>query len=534
VPDRTDADIVAAVLGGDRDAFGEMYERYADRVYGLCLTVLRRPEEAADATHDTFMRVAERLDQLRDPSRLRSWMFSIARNEALQRIRRSSRVDPLEDDEDDLVPAVLVDEGAEAEAVQTVAQQELRDLVWDASEGLEDRDRAVLDLYVRQGLEGEELGEAMGVSTEYAYQLTRRVRTRIDRALGALLIARLGQDDCDELRTVLVGWDGHYDPAVRRRVVRHVDNCEICQANRSALVSPVALFAAVPLVAVPVALKAQVLGSVGAAGLLGAAGGAGAAGAAGGQPGGGSGASAGGGGGGPPPWAIGVGAAVGAVLVAVAGWLLWDAIRDDDTTVEASPTSVSSSDPLPSISPGSPPPTASVPPATAPPTAPPTSAPPTSAPSVPAPTTVPPGTTAPPTTAAPGAPSTSAVPTTAAPAPPTSAPPPPPPTTTIPATTTEPPPPVRVDVRPGIIDFGVSATTATLIVTNRGATDATFSVASGASVVAVAPTSGSIAAGQAVRIGLTIDRTRLSGPLAAELQLSVGGLSVPVVVVAAV
>jgi hypothetical protein len=89
-------------------------------------------------------------------------------------------------------------------------------------------------------------------------------------------------------------------------------------------------------------------------------------------------------------------------------------------------------------------------------------------------------------------------------------------------------------VRPGIIDFGVSATTATLVVTNRGTTPAAFSVASSASAVVAAPASGSIAAGQAVRIGLTIDRAALSGPLAAELQLSVGGLSVPVVVVAAV
>jgi RNA polymerase sigma factor (sigma-70 family) len=531
VPDRTDADLVAAVRGGDRAAFGEMYERYADRVYGLCLTVLRRPEEAADATHDTFVRVAERLEQLRNPERLRSWMFSIARNEALQRIRRSSRLDPLEDDDDEVVPPGVVDESAEAEAVHAVAQQELSDLVWDASEGLEDRDRAVLDLYVRQGLEGEELGEAMGVSAEYAYQLTRRVRTRIDRALGALLIARLGQDDCDDLRTVLAGWDGTYDPAVRRRVVRHVDNCEVCQANRSALVSPVALFAAVPLAPVPFALKAQVLGSVEAAGLLGGTGGGAAA--AGGPAGEGSQPSSGGGGGGVPPWMIGLAAVVVAAVVGLAGWLIWNASRDDDAVVEASPTSVPASDPSPPGTSVSPPPS-SAPPATTPPD--------DSTPSVPTPTTTPTPTTSPAVT---GAPTTAEAPTTAPPAPsptPTTAPSPPPtsaaplpaPTTTIAVTTTEPPPPVRVDVRPGIIDFGASATTATLTITNRGTTPATFSVASGAPAVAVAPASGSIAAGQAVQIDLTIDRTALSGPLAAELQLSVGGLSVPVVVVASV
>jgi RNA polymerase sigma factor (sigma-70 family) len=526
VAERTDADLVAAVLDGDRAAFGEMYERYADRVYGLCLTVLRRPDEAADATHDTFVRVAERLDQLRNPSRLRSWLFSIARNEALQRIRRSSRLDPLEDDEDDVVPAMVVGESAEAEAVQAVAQQELRDLVWDASEGLEDRDRAVLDLYVRQGLEGEELGEAMGVSTEYAYQLTRRVRTRVDRALGALLIARLGQDDCDELRTVLAGWDGTYDPGVRRRVVRHVDSCEICQANRSALVSPLVLFAAVPLAPVPFALKAQVLASVEAAGLLGTAEGVSAAAAQGGD---GKGPSSGGGTA-VPPWVIGVAALVVAAVVGVAGWLIWNATRDDDSTVEAAPTTVPPSAPAPSESPVTPPPDASAPPATAPPTTGPTDPSPTVPPATTAPSTAAPP--APPTTAAPA---TSASPTTtpSPPTPPTSAAPPAP-TTTTPVTTTEPPPPVRVDVRPGIIDFGNSSTTATLTVTNRGATPASFSVASGASVVAVAPASGSIAAGQAVRIDLTIDRTRLSGPLAAELQLSVGGLSVPVLVVASI
>ena len=83
----------------------------------------------------------------------------------------------------------------EAEAEQSDA----RDLVWDASAGLADRDRAMLDLHLRQGLEGAELGEAMGVTASNAYVMLNRLKAQVERSLGALLIARLGREDCDDL-----------------------------------------------------------------------------------------------------------------------------------------------------------------------------------------------------------------------------------------------------------------------------------------------------------------------------------------------
>ncbi|OLF13528.1 RNA polymerase sigma factor [Actinophytocola xanthii] len=251
--DRTDAELVAGVLAGDREAFAAVYDRYADRLHDFCHSVLRDREEAADAVQDTFVLAAQRLAQLNDPERLRPWLYAVARSVALRRLRDRRRV--VLDEVEDMADG---DPGPHRAAEQTA----LRDLVWSAAAGLSDRDRALLDLHVRQGLDGAELGEAMGVSANHAYVLLSRLRDQVERSLGALLIARLGRDDCTELDGLLAGWDGRFSPVMRKRVARHVDGCEVCGDRRRIMVSPFALLAAVPLLPAPPSLRDRVLDEV--------------------------------------------------------------------------------------------------------------------------------------------------------------------------------------------------------------------------------------------------------------------------------
>src|SRR5205085_8924414 len=91
------------------------------------------------------------------------------------------------------------------------------------------------------------------------YVMLNRLRAQIDRSLGALLIARLGRDDCEELDELLGDWDGSFSPLIRKRVARHVDGCEICGERRKRILSPWALLAGVPLFAAPAALRDRVV-----------------------------------------------------------------------------------------------------------------------------------------------------------------------------------------------------------------------------------------------------------------------------------
>ena len=249
---KSDADLVLMARQGNQAAIGEIYDRYADRLFGFAFSMLRDREEAADAVHDVILRSSQKLDQLRDPSKLRPWLFSIARNEVMSRTRQRSRRDNRE------VPDMAADL---PDSDNSLIQNELQQLVWDAADGLQQRDRELLQLQM-QGLEGEELAEALGVKLSHVHVLSSRMRDRMEKAVGSLLIARLGRDDCDKLNALLSDWDGHYSLEVRSKVTRHIEDCDICTKKRGILCAPGSIALALPFVAIPVSLKSKVLNSV--------------------------------------------------------------------------------------------------------------------------------------------------------------------------------------------------------------------------------------------------------------------------------
>ena len=243
-----DAELVAAMRSGDQAAFAAIYDRYADRLHDFCHSVLRDRHEAADAMQDTFVLAAQRMGQLRDPEKLRPWLFAIARHEALRRAKARGRATPTEDAGVD----VAVDESSPEDVV---SGRDAGAIVWDAAAGLSERDRVLLNLHLRQGLDGQELADAIGTTADHAYVLMSRLRDQVERSLGALLVARLGRADCEVLQNVLADWDGTYSPLWRKRVARHVDDCDVCSERRKGLLSPLSLLAAAPLVPAPLVLR---------------------------------------------------------------------------------------------------------------------------------------------------------------------------------------------------------------------------------------------------------------------------------------
>ncbi len=249
-----DGELVAAVLAGDRTAFAAIYDRYADRLHDYAFAMLRDHHEAADATQDTFVLVAQRLGQLNDPDRLRPWLYAVTRSVTLRTLRARKRV-VLDDEVDDMPDT---DPGPQRSAEQA----ELRELVWNAAAGLGERDQELLTLHLRHGLEGAELAEALGVKTNHVHVLLNRLREQVERSLGALLVARQGRDDCPELQALLGDWDGTFSPLIRKRVARHVESCDVCGDRRKRAVSPWALLGSVPIVGAPPQLRADTLGSI--------------------------------------------------------------------------------------------------------------------------------------------------------------------------------------------------------------------------------------------------------------------------------
>ncbi|MEU6074773.1 sigma-70 family RNA polymerase sigma factor [Micromonospora sp. NPDC047074] len=231
-----DIALVEAVRRGERAGLEGMYRRYADRLYTYARTMLREPEAAADAVHDAFLTASQRIDQLREPDRLRSWLYAIVRNECLRQLRERSRSLPL--DEADEPVSDAADPGTGVNAAQ------VRDLVHTAAAALNPGDREVVHLAIRHDLSSADIGMALGVPANHAHARLSRARSQLERALGALLVARSGGRDCPTLAGLIDGWQGRLTPTLRKRVSRHIESCAACGLLRREQLSPAALLSA--------------------------------------------------------------------------------------------------------------------------------------------------------------------------------------------------------------------------------------------------------------------------------------------------
>src|ERR1700747_2764546 len=94
-----DREIVATIVAGDLDGLAAAYDEHAESLYGYCRWMLNGPEDAADTVEETFVIAAARARGLRDPRKLRPWLYAVARNECHARLRASEvgpgeRADP--------------------------------------------------------------------------------------------------------------------------------------------------------------------------------------------------------------------------------------------------------------------------------------------------------------------------------------------------------------------------------------------------------------------------------------------------------
>jgi RNA polymerase sigma factor (sigma-70 family) len=245
-----DREIVAAVTADDPAGLAEAYDKYAEPLYGYCGWMLSEPDRAADAVQDTFVIATASLGGLRDPRRLRSWLYAVARNECRRRRLRVGEAGPDE-------AADLADPSADAG--DNTERAELRGIVRAAMDGLKPGEREVIELGLRHDLSGADLAAVLGVSRNQAHAFASRARGRLEREVGVLLVARTGRWACPALDLMLYDWDGQLTAPMRKQVARHTGQCDACAYRRRSALRPAALDGMASLAALPRGLREKVL-----------------------------------------------------------------------------------------------------------------------------------------------------------------------------------------------------------------------------------------------------------------------------------
>jgi RNA polymerase sigma-70 factor (ECF subfamily) len=175
--------LILRVHGGDYDAFGELYLRYFDQIYGYQRLLLRDAAEAEDAAQDVFIRAFEALPryEIRAGLPFRLWLFRIARNHAINCLKRAAR---LQVEEPEAIARRQRDEATERDlqALSWVTDAELVMLI----ERLPLAQRQVLTLQFLLGMPTNEIAGLLQRTPEAVRQLRRRAMVFLEARLTAI------------------------------------------------------------------------------------------------------------------------------------------------------------------------------------------------------------------------------------------------------------------------------------------------------------------------------------------------------------
>ncbi|MBZ5610338.1 MAG: sigma-70 family RNA polymerase sigma factor [Acidobacteriia bacterium] len=173
------------LLAGDADAFDRFVDLFRSRIFQYSFLMCGQREDAEEVAQETLLKVFENIDQLREPERVKAWVFQIAKNACLM-MRRKSIFAPREEISLDEPGAQIRDAGALPDS--EVLRHELHDRLSSAIRELPHMYRAVLLLRDVEELSTGETAKILDLSTDVVK--TRLVRAR--KMIRAKLDAPIG------------------------------------------------------------------------------------------------------------------------------------------------------------------------------------------------------------------------------------------------------------------------------------------------------------------------------------------------------
>ena len=191
----SDAALVAACRAGRREAFGELVDRYQDRVYRLAWRIVGQREDAAEVAQEAFLKAWRALDRFRGDASFYTWIFRITLNEARSRLRfkavRPAEVSLYASSAADDAPASRRDPADHGPGpVELANRAERRVLVEQALLRLEPDQRAIILLRDMEGRDYAQIAEMLDCPRGTVKSRLHRARM----ALKDLLEPALGQD----------------------------------------------------------------------------------------------------------------------------------------------------------------------------------------------------------------------------------------------------------------------------------------------------------------------------------------------------
>jgi len=183
-----DQELLTVLRQGEAAAFEQLFEMYSDKLYRLAFGLLQHEAEAEGVVQDSFLRLFERLDRFEGRAKLGTWLYRVAYNASVDRLRKRRPYLSLDNavDEDDAslpAPAILMDWRNVPERCLT--ESELNAELDKAIAALSEKLRGAFILYEIEGLSIEEIAAVLGISASATKVRLHRARLALREYLAA-------------------------------------------------------------------------------------------------------------------------------------------------------------------------------------------------------------------------------------------------------------------------------------------------------------------------------------------------------------
>jgi RNA polymerase sigma-70 factor (ECF subfamily) len=190
-----DGPLIERSVKGDYAATERLILKYQQRIYNVVLKICSDPDDAAELTQDTFVKVLENLDRFEGRSSFYTWLFRIAVNLTLNYRQRNARLALRSLDSDyeaydsqakQTLKEFLSDDSAPDPAA-IVQKKELHEIVLGALGNLDEPQKAVLVLRDFEGMSYARIAEVLGIEIGTVRSRLSRARTKLRDMLEAIL-----------------------------------------------------------------------------------------------------------------------------------------------------------------------------------------------------------------------------------------------------------------------------------------------------------------------------------------------------------
>jgi len=189
---------LGALKQKDKQAFAQLVDLNLDRIFRLALKMVGNPQDAEDVLQETFIKAYNNIDSFKGRSKISTWLYRIATNEALMMLRRRKdgiiHIDEgVETDQGDILPIQIVDWCCLPE--KEMMSNETRNHLHDAVQTLSDANRAAFLLRDVEGLSTREAAEALDISESALKVQLMRARMQLREELSDYFATKMPREN---------------------------------------------------------------------------------------------------------------------------------------------------------------------------------------------------------------------------------------------------------------------------------------------------------------------------------------------------